>query len=83
MNRNKVYIYIKLYLLSFLHYIHQVWLLASKGKGLEISGTYSRKNSTVIMELTLTNNAMQAMSGFAIQLNKNRLVTMLLAFYSS
>ena len=50
----------------------QTWLLAAKAKGLEISGTFSRRNSTVLMELSLTNHAMQAMSGFAIQLNKNR-----------
>ncbi|KAI0208782.1 AP-1 complex subunit beta-1 [Lamellibrachia satsuma] len=49
----------------------EVWLMAAKGKGLEISGTFSRKNSTVVIELSLTNHAMQAMSGFAIQLNKN------------
>jgi hypothetical protein len=48
-----------------------VWLPAAKGKGLEISGTFSRKNGQVLMELTLTNRALQAMSGFAIQFNKN------------
>jgi AP-1 complex subunit beta-1 len=53
-------------------YLEQVWLTAVKGKGLEILGTFSRKNNQVIMELTLNNKAMQAMSGFAIQLNKNR-----------
>ena len=50
----------------------QVWLPAAKGKGLEISGTFSRKNGQVLMELTLTNRALQPMSGFAIQFNKNR-----------
>ena len=50
----------------------QVWLPAAKGKGLELSGTFSRKNSTVCMELTLTNRAMQPMMGFAVQFNKNR-----------
>jgi len=47
-------------------------LPAAKGKGLEISGTFSRKNGQVLMELTLTNRALQPMSGFAIQFNKNR-----------
>lgn len=49
----------------------EVWLPASKGKGLELSGTFSRKNNQVSMELTLTNRAMAQMSGFAVQFNKN------------
>lgn len=48
-----------------------IWLPAEKGKGLEISGTFSRRNGQVSMDMTFTNKAMQAMSGFAIQLNKN------------
>lgn len=48
-----------------------VWLPAEKGKGLEISGTFTRRNGQVSMDMTFTNKAMQAMSGFAIQLNKN------------
>ena len=76
-----IYIYtliniIDIHFLPYLEYNRllapKVWLQALKGKGLEISGTYSRKNATIFMELTLTNNAMQSMSGFAIQLNKNR-----------
>ncbi len=50
----------------------QIWLSAQKGKGLEISGTFNRKNNQPFMELTFTNRAMQQMSGFAIQFNKNR-----------
>lgn len=50
----------------------EVWLPAAKGKGLEISGTFARKNAQVFMELTLANKAMQAVSDFAIQFNKNR-----------
>lgn len=49
----------------------EVWLTAPKGKGLEITGTFARKNKQINMELTFTNKAMQAMSGFAIQFNKN------------
>ncbi|XP_052216549.1 AP-1 complex subunit beta-1-like [Dreissena polymorpha] len=49
----------------------EVWLPAAKGKGLEITGTFARKNNTIHMELTFTNKAMQPMSGFAIQFNKN------------
>jgi len=51
-------------------------LPAAKGKGLEISGTFSRKNGQVLMELTLTNRALQPMSGFAIQFNKNRFLVL-------
>jgi len=48
-----------------------VLLPASKGKGLEISGTFARRQGAVFMDLTFTNRAMQAMGGFAIQFNKN------------
>lgn len=44
---------------------------AEKGKGLEVQGTFSRRNGQVSMDMTFTNKAMQAMSAFAIQLNKN------------
>lgn len=47
------------------------WLPADKGKGLEIQGTFSRRGGQVYMDMTFTNKAMQAMSGFAVQLNKN------------
>ncbi|XP_014773112.1 AP-1 complex subunit beta-1 isoform X2 [Octopus bimaculoides] len=49
----------------------EVWVPAIKGKGLEVSGTFTRKNGQIMMEITLTNKAMQAMGGFAIQFNKN------------
>ena len=52
----------------------QVWLSADKGKGLEVMGTWSRRNGIINMEMTFTNRAMQAMTGFGIQLNKNRYV---------
>ncbi|EAT36247.1 AAEL011650-PA [Aedes aegypti] len=47
------------------------WLPADKGKGLEVQGTFSRRNGQIFMDMTFTNKAMQAMTGFAIQLNKN------------
>lgn len=47
------------------------WLPAEKGKGLEVTGTFSRRNGVISMDMTFTNKAMQAMNGFAIQLNKN------------
>nr|XP_022344232.1 AP-1 complex subunit beta-1-like [Crassostrea virginica]XP_022344233.1 AP-1 complex subunit beta-1-like [Crassostrea virginica] len=49
----------------------EVWLPASKGKGLEVTGTFNRKQGNIIMELTFANKAMQPMTGFAIQFNKN------------
>ncbi|XP_054262877.1 AP-1 complex subunit beta-1-like [Macrosteles quadrilineatus] len=47
------------------------WLPADKGKGMDIWGTFSRKNGQISMDFTFTNKAMQPMAGFAIQLNKN------------
>jgi len=49
----------------------QTWLPATKGKGLEIQGAFTRRNGEIVMEMRFQNNAMQAMSNFAIQLNKN------------
>ncbi|XP_015221706.1 AP-1 complex subunit beta-1 isoform X1 [Lepisosteus oculatus] len=48
-----------------------VWLPAMKAKGLEISGTFARRMGTIQMELSLTNKAMQVMTDFAIQFNRN------------
>ncbi|XP_057664433.1 AP-2 complex subunit beta isoform X1 [Diorhabda carinulata] len=48
-----------------------IWLPAEKGKGLEIQGTFSRRAGQMSMDMTFTNKAMQAMSSFAIQFNKN------------
>jgi len=49
----------------------QTWLAAAKGKGLEVSGTFSRKNGQISMDMTLSNKAMQPMNSFGVQLNKN------------
>ncbi|XP_041456089.1 AP-1 complex subunit beta-1-like [Lytechinus variegatus] len=49
----------------------QMWLPASKGKGLEILGTFSRKQGNPQMVMTFSNKAMQPMTGFAVQFNKN------------
>ncbi|CAL4113881.1 unnamed protein product, partial [Meganyctiphanes norvegica] len=49
----------------------QVFLPANRGKGLEVSGTFTRRNGQISMDLTLTNKAMQPLTGFAVQLNKN------------
>ncbi|XP_048769031.2 AP-1 complex subunit beta-1-like isoform X2 [Ostrea edulis] len=50
----------------------EVWLPASKGKGMEVTGTFNRKQGNIIMELTFANKAMHPMTGIAIQFNKNR-----------
>lgn len=49
----------------------EIWLPGMKGKGMEISGTFCRRNSQPIMELTIINKAMERMSSFAVQFNKN------------
>jgi len=46
-------------------------LPADKGKGLDVSGTFARRNGQLYMDLVFTNKAMQPMMGFAIQFNKN------------
>ncbi|XP_076816069.1 AP-1 complex subunit beta-1-like [Clavelina lepadiformis] len=49
----------------------ELWLAAVKAKGLEIQGSFQRRQKEIFMILTLTNKAMQPMTGFAIQFNKN------------
>lgn len=49
----------------------QLYLESTKAKGLELRGTFQRRKNQVMFDITLTNRAMQAMSGFAIQFNKN------------
>ncbi|XP_036056210.1 AP-1 complex subunit beta-1-like [Onychomys torridus] len=48
-----------------------VWLPAMKAKGLEISGTFTRQVGSISMALQLTNKALQVMTDFAIQFNRN------------
>lgn len=50
----------------------KVWLPAVKAKGLEISGTFSHRQGHIYMEMNFTNKALQHMTDFAIQFNKNR-----------
>lgn len=64
-----VCMFIFLYLLSL---FPQIWLPAVKAKGLEISGTFSRRQGQMYMDMTFTNKALQHMTDFAIQFNKNR-----------
>uniref|UniRef100_A0A8C9TV51 Adaptor related protein complex 2 subunit beta 1 n=1 Tax=Scleropages formosus TaxID=113540 RepID=A0A8C9TV51_SCLFO len=49
----------------------QVWLPATKAKGLEIAGTFSRRQGHMYMDMTFINKALQHMTDFAIQFNKN------------
>lgn len=49
----------------------QVWLPAVRGKGAEVTGTFSRRQGQIYMDMTISNKAMQAMGQFAIQFNKN------------
>lgn len=55
-------------------FIFQVWLPAVKAKGLEISGTFSRRQGHMYMDMNFTNKALQHMTDFAVQFNKNRWV---------
>ncbi|KAL2767567.1 AP-1 complex subunit beta-1 isoform h [Daubentonia madagascariensis] len=48
-----------------------VWLPAMKAKGLEILGTFTRQVGSISMDLQLTNKALQVMTDFAIQFNRN------------
>ncbi|KAF6092225.1 adaptor related protein complex 2 subunit beta 1 [Phyllostomus discolor] len=48
-----------------------VWLPAVKAKGLEISGTFTHRQGHIYMEMSFTNKALQHMTDFAIQFNKN------------
>uniref|UniRef100_A0A673WCD5 AP complex subunit beta n=1 Tax=Salmo trutta TaxID=8032 RepID=A0A673WCD5_SALTR len=56
---------------SLVYLFSQVWLPAVKAKGLEISGTFSRRQGQMYMDMTFTNKALQHMTDFAIQFNKN------------
>lgn len=57
-----------------------MWLPAVKAKGLEISGTFSRRQGHMYMDMSFTNKALQHMTDFAIQFNKNRSVTCRVSF---
>ncbi|GMS89649.1 hypothetical protein PENTCL1PPCAC_11824 [Pristionchus entomophagus] len=48
-----------------------LWLDAAKNKGLQLEGAVVRKNGAIFMEMAITNKAMQPLSDFAIQFNRN------------
>uniref|UniRef100_A0A7E4ZZB7 AP complex subunit beta n=1 Tax=Panagrellus redivivus TaxID=6233 RepID=A0A7E4ZZB7_PANRE len=47
------------------------WLDATRGKGLEIQGTFARRAGTIYMEMTFNNKSLVPLSDFAIQFNTN------------
>jgi hypothetical protein len=49
----------------------ELMLPANLGKGMEISGTFARRNGQILLELSVTNRALQPLGDFAIQFNKN------------
>lgn len=57
-----------------------VVLLISRGKQEVVfswTGTFSRRQGQIYMDMTFHNKAMQAMGDFAIQFNKNRWVAII------
>ena len=53
----------------------QEWLPAARGKGMEVVGTFVRRGGQIYADMTFNNKAMDIMSTFAIQFNKNRYYT--------
>lgn len=49
----------------------QLYLSASTAKGLEIQGTFARRRGNAYLDLTIANKALQPMTDFAVQFNKN------------
>jgi hypothetical protein len=47
------------------------WLSATKAKGLEILGTWTVQGGVIYADMKFTNRAMQPLTAFAIQFNKN------------
>eukprot|EP00124_Ichthyophonus_hoferi_P001583 Ihof_evm2s86 gene=Ihof_evmTU2s86 len=47
------------------------YLAAQQGKGMEISGRWSRANGKPVLDLEINNKSLQPLSGFAIQFNRN------------
>uniref|UniRef100_A0A4W5LC11 AP complex subunit beta n=1 Tax=Hucho hucho TaxID=62062 RepID=A0A4W5LC11_9TELE len=55
-----------------------VWLPAVKAKGLEISGTFSRRQGQMYMDMTFTNKALQHMTDFHCRCTNVEIVSLLL-----
>lgn len=43
---------------------------AARGKGLQIDGTFARRNGTIFMDMTFSNKAMTVLNDFAIQVSQ-------------
>ena len=52
-------------------HVSQGWLPAAKGNGLEVFGSFARRNGQIYMDMTFANRSAQALGEFAIQFNKN------------
>uniref|UniRef100_A0A0K0ED89 AP complex subunit beta n=1 Tax=Strongyloides stercoralis TaxID=6248 RepID=A0A0K0ED89_STRER len=48
-----------------------LWLDSNTGKGLEVQGTFSRRNGEIYMEMTFTNKSLVPLTNFALQMNRN------------
>ena len=46
-------------------------LSANAAKGMEVQATFARRQGQMMMDLTVTNRALQPISDFALQFNKN------------
>ena len=53
-------------------------LSAANGRGMEITGTWTRRGGSIFFELTFTNKALGIMGDLAIMFNKNRYVKLLI-----
>ena len=49
----------------------ETWLAPQQGGGLEIQGTFARRNGVVQMEMSFINKTSTPLSDFAVQFNKN------------
>ena len=52
----------------------QQLLVAANAKGMEISGTFARRSGRPVFEMSITNRALQPLSDFAMQFNRNSYV---------
>uniref|UniRef100_A0A0K0FUB9 AP complex subunit beta n=1 Tax=Strongyloides venezuelensis TaxID=75913 RepID=A0A0K0FUB9_STRVS len=48
-----------------------LWLDSNAGKGLEVLGTFVRRNGEIYMEMTFTNKSLIPLTNFALQMNRN------------
>uniref|UniRef100_A0A0N4Z2F6 AP complex subunit beta n=1 Tax=Parastrongyloides trichosuri TaxID=131310 RepID=A0A0N4Z2F6_PARTI len=60
-------------LTSFSSYVppKALWLDTNAGKGLEVMGTFARRNGEIYMDMIFTNKSLAPLMNFALQMNKN------------